>query len=44
VGVAVGLGGEVGFEFTVDPGKIADTAGDAADAIGDTAHAIGSLF
>ena len=44
VGVAVGLGGEVGFEFTVDPGKIADTAGDAAEAIGDTADAIVNLF
>ncbi|MFD3912578.1 hypothetical protein [Streptomyces sp. NPDC058603] len=40
-GVAVGLGGEVGFEVTVDPGKIADTAGDAANAIGDAAGAVG---
>lgn len=44
VGAAVGLGGEVGFEITVDPGKIADTAGDAADAIGDTAGAFVGLF
>lgn len=47
-GVALGLGGEVGFEATVDPGKIADTANDAADAVGDAAgavgDAIGSLF
>jgi hypothetical protein len=28
------LGGELGFEFTVDPGKVADTAGDLVDAIG----------
>lgn len=48
VGLAVGLGGEVGCEVTVDPGKIADTASDAADAVGDAAgavgDAIGSLF
>ncbi|GGZ67418.1 hypothetical protein [Streptomyces bluensis] len=47
-GAALGLGGEVGFEVTVDPGKIADTASDAADAVGDAAgavgDAIGSLF
>ncbi|MER5179234.1 hypothetical protein ABT009_12835 [Streptomyces sp. NPDC002896] len=47
-GVALGLGGEVGFEVTVDPGKIADTASDAADAVGDAAgavgDAVGSLF
>ncbi|MGW1258678.1 hypothetical protein ACWD5Q_26720 [Streptomyces sp. NPDC002513] len=34
VGVSPVLGGAVGFEFTVDPGKIADTAGDVADAVG----------
>lgn len=48
MGVAVGLGGEVGFEATIDPGKIADTASDAADAVGDAAgavgDAVGSLF
>ncbi|MFF1304085.1 hypothetical protein [Streptomyces sp. NPDC058307] len=33
-GVAFGLGGAVGFEFTVDPGKVVDTAGDIADGIG----------
>ncbi|PLW71638.1 hypothetical protein C0036_16760 [Streptomyces sp. DJ] len=47
-GVALGLGGQVGFEFTVDPGKVTDTVGDAADALGDAAgavgDAIGSLF
>ncbi|PVE04188.1 hypothetical protein [Streptomyces scopuliridis] len=47
-GVALGLGGEVGFEVTVDPGKIVDTASDAASAVGDGArafgNAIGSLF
>ncbi|MEV0094782.1 hypothetical protein [Streptomyces sp. NPDC050738] len=48
VGVAVGLGGKLGFETTVDPGKIVDTAGDAADAVGDGAkwvgHGISKLF
>ncbi|MEV4971317.1 hypothetical protein [Streptomyces scopuliridis] len=47
-GAALGLGGEVGFEVTVDPGKIVDTASDAANAVGDAAgalgNAIGSLF
>lgn len=48
VGAAVGLGGQVGFEVTVDPGKIADTASSAAHAIGDAAGWVGggiaSLF
>lgn len=41
VGVALGLGGSVGAEFTVDPGKVSDAASDAADAVGDAAHAVG---
>ncbi|WP_405497156.1 hypothetical protein [Streptomyces sp. NBC_00096] len=41
VGVALGLGGSVGAEFTFDPDKISDAAGDAADAVGDAAHAVG---
>lgn len=44
MGVAAGLGGAVGFELTVDPGKVSDTASDAADALGDAAGAVGSLF
>ncbi|MFC9915149.1 hypothetical protein [Streptomyces sp. NPDC127197] len=48
VGVSPILGGAVGFEVTVDPGKIADTAGSAADAVGDAAEwvadGVGSLF
>ncbi|WP_330459542.1 hypothetical protein OIB37_23330 [Streptomyces sp. NBC_00820] len=48
VGVSPILGGEVGFEFTVDPEKVAHTAGDLADAVGDgvsgIGHAIGDLF
>lgn len=38
VGAAVGLGGELGFEFTVDPHKVADAAGDVADVAGDIGH------
>ncbi|MFI5765356.1 hypothetical protein ACIA8F_31030 [Streptomyces sp. NPDC051563] len=41
VGVALGLGGSVGAEFTVDPAKVGDAVGDAADAVGDAAHAVG---
>ncbi|GGY03699.1 hypothetical protein [Streptomyces djakartensis] len=48
VGVSPILGGAVGMEVTVDPGKIADTAGDAADAVGDAAgwvaDGVGSLL
>lgn len=41
VGASPILGGKVGMEFTIDPGKVADTAGDAADAVGDVAGGIG---
>ncbi|GAA1236721.1 hypothetical protein GCM10009676_21240 [Prauserella halophila] len=34
-GAALGVGGKVGGEVTVDPGKVADTAQDAGDAIED---------
>ncbi|AVH56161.1 MULTISPECIES: hypothetical protein [Streptomyces] len=48
VGVSPIVGGAVGFEVTIDPGKIADTAGSAADALGDAAgwavDGVGSLF
>ncbi|MDV9173222.1 hypothetical protein R6V09_24315 [Streptomyces sp. W16] len=48
VGLSPVLGGEMGFEFTVDPDKVTDTAGDLADAVGNgvssVGHAIGSLF
>ncbi|MFJ6717176.1 MULTISPECIES: hypothetical protein [unclassified Streptomyces] len=48
VGLALGVGGSVGGEFTVDPGKVGDAFGDAADAIGDTAgsvkHTVGGWF
>lgn len=37
VGVSPAIGGAVGFEITVDPRKVADTAGSAADAVGDAA-------
>jgi hypothetical protein len=47
-GVSPILGGGIGVEFTVDPGKVVDTVGDAVGAVGDAAgafgDAIGSLF
>ncbi|WSQ12171.1 hypothetical protein OG604_32870 [Streptomyces sp. NBC_01231] len=47
-GVSPAFGGALGFEVTVDPGKIADTASSAADAVGDAAgwvgDGVGSLF
>lgn len=41
VGAADLIGGDLGFEFTVDPHKVADAAGDVADAAGKAAHGIG---
>jgi hypothetical protein len=40
-GVALGVGGEVGFEVTVDPAEVEQTARDAADALGTGARAVG---
>lgn len=40
VGVALGVGGSVGAEFTVDPDKVGDAFGDAADAVGDFAGGV----
>ncbi|MDT7746347.1 MAG: hypothetical protein QOD96_9 [Pseudonocardiales bacterium] len=40
-GAALGVGGEVGFEVTVDPEKVEQTARDAADALGAGAQAVG---
>jgi len=40
-GAALGLGGKVGFEVTVDPEQVEQTARDAADAIGAGAQAVG---
>jgi hypothetical protein len=34
VGVGLGLGGKVGVNVTVDPGKVVHSLGDAADAVG----------
>lgn len=39
-GVSPILGGSVGFEITVDPDKLSETAGDAADAVGDAVDSI----
>ncbi|WP_163010765.1 hypothetical protein [Streptomyces dangxiongensis] len=48
VGLSPALGGELGFEFSVDPGKVADTAGDLAGAVSHGAssfgHAVTSVF
>jgi uncharacterized protein YukE len=35
VGVGLGLGGKVGGQIEIDPGKVTDAAGDAVDAVGD---------
>ncbi|NKQ56470.1 hypothetical protein HFP15_26690 [Amycolatopsis sp. K13G38] len=44
VGVALGVGGKVGFDFAVDPGEVVDTvkdvAGDVADVASDVGHGI----
>ncbi|MEU7301876.1 hypothetical protein [Streptomyces sp. NPDC007206] len=40
VGLSPALGGEVGFDFSVDPKKVAHTAGDLADAVG---HGVSSF-
>ena len=41
VGVAFGVGGKVGFDFTVDPGAVADTISDVADDVGEVAADVG---
>lgn len=41
-GAALGLGGKVGFEVTVDPAQVEQTARDAADAVGAGAQAVGA--
>ncbi|MFC0601595.1 hypothetical protein [Streptomyces palmae] len=44
VGVAVGVGGSVGAEFTIDPKKVADATSDAVDFVTDTAdHVLDGL-
>lgn len=41
-GLALGAGGKLGVEITVDPREVAQTARDAADAVGRTARAVES--
>ncbi|QKW09519.1 hypothetical protein HUT18_27130 [Streptomyces sp. NA04227] len=41
LGVSPGVGGGVAFEFSVDPGRVTDTAGDLADGLGKGVNAIG---
>ncbi|MFD7163973.1 hypothetical protein [Streptomyces violascens] len=40
-GVALGLGGSLGAEFTVDPAKVSNAVSDAAEAVGDAADEVG---
>ncbi|MGW3205802.1 hypothetical protein [Streptomyces sp. NPDC001135] len=42
-GACPGLGGDVGFEVTVDPGEVSHTLGRAADAVGDGLHKAGDV-
>ncbi|MCL3997088.1 WXG100 family type VII secretion target [Streptomyces lavenduligriseus] len=48
VGISPALGGSVGLDFSVDPGKVVDTAGDLAGAVGhgvsSFGHAVASVF
>ncbi|MFJ3826179.1 putative T7SS-secreted protein [Streptomyces nodosus] len=49
VGVGLGIGAKVGFQFTVDTDEVIDTVSDAAGAIGSAAesvwnHSLGALF
>jgi hypothetical protein len=39
-GAALGVGGAVGFEVTVDPEQVEQTVGEAADALGSGAHLV----
>nr|WP_255954428.1 hypothetical protein [Streptomyces sp. ODS25] len=44
-GIGLGLGGKVGGNITVDPGKVVDTLGDAGHAVGGAwDHTVGSLL
>lgn len=48
VGVALGVGGKVGFDVAIDPGEVVDTvsdvAGDIGDGIGNAAGAVGDFL
>ncbi|MEU6646892.1 putative T7SS-secreted protein [Saccharomonospora sp. NPDC046836] len=39
-GAALGVGGKVGFDVTIDPGGVVDAVGDAAGAVGDVASGV----
>lgn len=43
-GAALGVGGKLGFEVTIDPAEVIDTVGDAAEAVGDAAEAVGDTI
>lgn len=40
IGAGLGVGGKVGVDITIDPGKVMDTAADVADATQDAVNAI----
>ncbi|HVW42246.1 MAG TPA: hypothetical protein VHC18_12930 [Amycolatopsis sp.] len=40
-GVALGVGGKLGFDIAVDPGEVVDTVKDVADDVGDFASDVG---
>ncbi|WP_372350702.1 hypothetical protein [Streptomyces sp. KL116D] len=45
LGAGLGVGGKVGVNITVDPGKLTDAIGDGADAVGDAwDNTVGSWF
>ncbi|OLF06649.1 hypothetical protein BLA60_30760 [Actinophytocola xinjiangensis] len=41
LGAAIGVGGSISPEITIDPGEVVDTVSDAADAVGDIAGDVG---
>ncbi|CAM3802490.1 putative T7SS-secreted protein [Kibdelosporangium persicum] len=43
-GIGLGYGGKVGFDFSVDPGKVVDTVSDVAGAVGDGISSAGKAI
>ncbi|MCH1865405.1 putative T7SS-secreted protein [Nocardioides sp. CFH 31398] len=44
LGAALGVGGQLGGEITIDPGEVVDTAEDLAEGIGDGAEEVGDAI
>jgi hypothetical protein len=42
-GAGLGIGGKIGGEITIDPGKVVDTAKDIGNAVGDAASTVGNV-